>query len=211
MPEKMVAKRMEENKEMLPDMIPSGYDPNKQGLRDKAPENLSYVWNEYINVQALSLDHSTIKRAREAGIGKSLEELSRDVVAAVQQLGIREYNYEDMAKIVGAVQNAILPFQTRYHGANIEMGSFISPDTGALNTVILSEYGIVLETIDQVNGREVRDTGPVEIWRYLYWPSRIVENVVSTMIAVAEKHKSINDDWILSFQRINELCLEAEK
>jgi hypothetical protein len=161
MPEKMVAKRMEENKEMLPDMIPSGYDPNKQGLRDKAPENLSYVWNEYINVQALSLDHSTIKRAREAGIGKSLEELSRDVVAAVQQLGIREYNYEDMAKIVGAVQNAILPFQTRYHGANIEMGSFISPDTGALNTVILSEYGIVLETIDQVNGREVRDTDPV--------------------------------------------------
>jgi hypothetical protein len=44
------------------------------------------VWNEYVNVQALTLDLSTIKRAREAGIGKSLVELSRDVLAAVQQL-----------------------------------------------------------------------------------------------------------------------------
>jgi hypothetical protein len=170
-----------------------------------------HVWNEYIKVHALTLDLSTIKRAREAGIGELLIELSRDVLAAIQQLGIGKYNYEDMAKIVGAVQNAISPFQKLYHGPNIEIGSFISSDTGALNTVFLSEYGIVLETRDQVSGREVRDTDPVEIWRYLYWPSKIVENVVSTMIAVVEKHKSINDDWILSFQRINELCLEAEK
>ncbi len=207
MPEKMVAKGMEEHKEMQPDMIPSGYDPNKEGLSDKAPENFSYVWNEYVKVQALTLDHSTIKRAREAGIGELLLELSRDVLAAVQRLGIREYNYGDMAKIVGAVQNAISPFQKRHHGPNIEIGSFISQDTGTLNTVYLSEYGIVLETRDQVNGREVRDTDPVEIWRYLYWPSKIVENVVSTMIAVAEKHKGINDDWILSFRRIGDLCL----
>ena len=176
---------------------------------DNDPKNL-HVWNEYVKVQALSLDHSTIKRAREAGIGELLLELSTDVLASVEQLGIRGYNYEDMAKIVGAIQHAISPFQKLYHGPNIEIGSFNSPDTGALNIVYLSEYGITLETIDQVNGREVRDTDPIEIWRYLYWPSKIVENVVSTMIAVAEKHKSIKNDWILSFQRIGDLCLGTE-
>lgn len=71
--------------------------------------------------------------------------------------------------------------------------------------IYLSEYGIILEIIDPVNGREVRDTDPIEIWRYLYWPSKIVENTVSTFIAVAEKHKAIKDDWILSFQRIKDL------
>jgi hypothetical protein len=33
-----------------------------------------------------------------------------------------------------------------------------------------------------------------EIWRYLYGPSKIVDNIVSMLIAVAEKHKSIKDD-----------------
>jgi hypothetical protein len=167
----------------------------------------SHVWKGHVRVEALPLDHSTMKRAQEAGIGELLLKLSANVPAAVEQLGITEYNYEDMAKIVGAVQNAISSFHKRYHGPNIEIGSFISPDSGALNTVYLSEYGITLETTDQVNGREVRDIDPIEIWRYLYWPSKIVENVVSTMIAVAEKHKGINDDWILSFRRIGDLCL----
>jgi hypothetical protein len=199
MPENKVAIEMNEDKNIKP-----------EGFNDKSLENRSYVWSDYVDVHSLTLDQSTIIRAREAGIGELLRELSRDALAAIRRLGIREYNYEDMAKIVGAVQNVVLSLQKRYHAPHIEIGSFVSPDTGALNTVYLSEFGI-LETIDQVNGREVCDTDPVEIWRYLYWPSKVVENVVSTMIAVAEKHKRINEDWILSFQRINDLCLETEK
>lgn len=110
-----------------------------EGFSDKALENHSYVWSENIRLPALALDHLTIKRARPVGIEKLLLEFARDGMAAVQQLGIREYNYEDMARIVGALQNAISPFQKRYHGPNIEIGSFISPDTGALNTIYLSD------------------------------------------------------------------------
>jgi hypothetical protein len=211
MPEKMVTIEMDKHNNIKLDTNPSQYDQNKEEVIYNAQENLDYVWSEYVKVQPLTLDHSTIRRAREAGIGELLIELSRDVLSAIQQLGIREYNYEDMAKIVGVVQNAISTLQKQYHGPYIEIGSFTSPDTGTLNTVYLSEYGIVLETIDQVNGREVINIDPVEIWRYLYWPSKIVDNVVSTMIAVAEKHKSINHDWILSFQRISDLCQGAEK
>jgi hypothetical protein len=114
-----------------------------------------------------------------------------------------------MSKIVKAIQDAISPILVRYHTPNIEIGSFISPDTGALNTVYLSEYGITLKTTDQIEGIEVRPTDPSEIWRYIYPPSKIAENIVSTMIAVAEKHKSIKDDYVISFQRIIDLCLRA--
>ena len=58
---------------------------------------------------------------------------------------------------------------------------------------------------------EVETIDAMEIWRYLYPPTRIIENIISTIIAVAEKHKNIENDWVLSFQRTIELCLGAVK
>ena len=91
------------------------------------------------------------------------------------------------------------------------IGSFVSPDTGALNTVYLSEYGIDLETADPISGTEVHPTDPMEIWRYLYHPLNIIENLVSSLIAVTERHMSIKDDWLLSIQKVRDLCLRAGK
>lgn len=180
----------------------------------KQPDNDAknvHVCEGYVKAVTLKLDQSTIERAQKAGIGGLIFKLSTDILAAVEELEIRENTYEDVAKIVRVIQDTVSPVLERYHAPGIELASFVSPDTGALNSVYLSEYGMVLQTVDQIKETEVRATDAMEIWRYLYPPSKIIENIISTMIAVAEKHKNIKNDWILSFQRINELCLGAVK
>ena len=164
-----------------------------------------HICKGYVQAEALALNQLTIKRAHEAGVGESMLKLSVDVLSGIEQLGMKENNYEDMAKIIEIVQEATSTLQKRYHAPNIKIGSFVTPDTGASNTVYITEYGIILEAIDQINGIEVRKTDPAEIWRYLYEPLKVVENIISTFIAVAEKHKAIKDDWIRSFQRIRGL------
>lgn len=176
-------------------------------VKGEKEDHKPHVCKGYVEVEHLPLDQSTIIRAEKAGIGELLFKLSKEVLAAVKQLGIKENTYEDVAKIVKVVQDAISPILGRYHAPKIEIASFISPDTGALNTVYLSENGIILETVDQINGIEVCNTDPGEIWRYLYPPSKIVENIIFTMVAVAEKHRSIKDEWILSIQNVRDLCL----
>lgn len=171
----------------------------------KQPDNDAknvHVCEGYVKAETLQLNHSTIERAQKAGIGGLIFKLFTDIMAAVEQLEIKENTYEDVAKIVKVVQNTVSPILERYHTPGIELASFVSPDTGVLNLVYLSEYGIFLQAADQIGETEVRATDAMEIWRYLYPPSKIIENIISTMIAVAEKHKNIKNDWILSFQKI---------
>jgi hypothetical protein len=166
-----------------------------------------HVCEGYVKAETLKLDYSTIERAQKAGIGGLIFKLFTDIMTAVEQLEIKENTYEDIAKIAKVIQDTVSPVLERYYAPGIELASFISPDTGALNLVYLSEYGMFLQTVNQIGETGVRATDPMEIWRYLYPPSKIIENIISTMIAVAEKHKNIKNDWILSCQRINELCL----
>ena len=180
---------------------------------EQDPENRAknvHLCEGYVRAEPLQLDHSTIERARKAGIGELLLKLSKDVLAAIEQLGIRENNYEDMSRFIDVLQEKLAPIQERFHTPNIVIGSFVSPDTGASDTIYLTEFGIILETVDPINGGEVRKSDPNEIWRYLYPPSQIVENIVSMLIAVAEKHKSIKDEWILSFKGITDLSVGEE-
>jgi hypothetical protein len=163
----------------------------------------------YVEAEHLPIDLSTIKRAQKAGVGELLLKLSEKVLEEVEQLGITENNYDDVAKIIRVLLDVFSPIYKRFHAPYIEIGFFISPDTGA-NTVYLSEYGIFLQADIQIEEIDVHNMDPARIWRYLYPPSKIVENLVSTMIAVAEKHQSIRDEWIISFQQIRDLCLEAE-
>jgi hypothetical protein len=181
----------------------------ERGNMEEKEDHKPYICKGYVETECLPLDQTTIIRAQKVGIGELLVKLSEDILVEIEQLGITENNYEDMAKIVKAIQDAISPILVRYHAPNIEIASFISPDTGVLNTVCISEYGITLKTTDQIEGIEVRSTDPSEIWRYIYPPSKIAENIVSTMIAVAEKHKSIRDDYVISFQKMRDLCLKA--
>lgn len=181
-------------------------ESESQDLANELP-----VSRGYVEARHMRLDYSTIMKAQKVGILDTLVKCVENFHTCLEQLGIKENNYEEMAKIVGVLQDACRPIQKRFHTPNIVIGSFVSPDTGALNTIYLTEYGIVLETVNQIKGREVRDTDPSEIWRYLYPPSKVVENIISTIIAVAEKHKSFHNDWILSFQRLKELCIGAVK
>ena len=89
----------------------------------KEPDNDAknvHVCEGYVRVEILKLDHSTIERAQKAGIGELLSKLFTDILAAVEQLEIRENTYEDVARIVKVVQETVSPILERYHAPEIE-------------------------------------------------------------------------------------------
>ena len=100
-----------------------------------------HICKGYVEAKPIPLDYSTIMRAQEIGIVDALLKCVENFLVGLEQLRIKENNYEEMAKIIGVIQDTFLPIQKRFHAPNIEIGSFVSPDTGALNTVYLSEYG----------------------------------------------------------------------
>lgn len=204
---------------------PGNYSKEKGGKRNEpdeyqtSPESEIEMENEfadqeddlhickgYVQSEALSLNQSTIKRAQHAGLGVPLLKFSEGFLAGMHQMQINENTYDELAKIVDLLKDLALPLLKNYGAPNVEIASFVSPDNG-LNTVYLSgmHSGIIIVTTDENGHPIVSDTNSQEIWRYLYGPSKIVENIVSMLIAVAEKHKSIKDDWISSFQKIREL------
>lgn len=122
----------------------------------------------YVESENQPLNQSTIVRAQKVGIGGLVFKLFTDILATIKQLEMSDNTYEDLAKIVKVVQDTISPVLERYHATRIELGSFVSPDSGLLNSVYLSEYGMVLHSVDQIGEIEVRATDAMEIWRYLY-------------------------------------------
>jgi hypothetical protein len=44
----------------------------------------------------------------------------------------------------------------------------------------------------------------MEIWRYLADPLRIVEAVISAIIAYAERYQSVKDDWLFTLEDVEE-------
>lgn len=164
----------------------------------------------YVQPEALPLNQSTIKRAHYAGIGTSLLNFSEGFLAGMNQMQ-KENTYDELAKIVDLLKDLAFPLLKNYGAPNVEIASFVSPDNG-LNIIYLSSMhsGIIIVTTDENGHPIVSDTNSQEIWRYLYGPSKIVENIVSMLIAVAEKHKSVKDDWISSFQKIRDLSQRVE-
>lgn len=171
-----------------------------------------HVCKEYVQPEILPLKLLTIKRAQYVGIGVQLLKFSEDFLAGINQMQINENTYDGLAKIVDLLKDLALPLLKNYGSPNVEIASFVSPDNG-LNIVYLSSMhsGIIIVTADENGHPIVSDTNSQEIWRYLNEPSKIVENIVSMLIAVAEKHKSIKEDWISSFQKIRELSQQIER
>jgi hypothetical protein len=162
-----------------------------------------HICKGYVQPEVLPLNQSTIKRAQCAGTGVPLLNFSKEFLTGIVQMQIKENTYDELAKIVDLLKDLALPLLKNYGAPNVEIASFVSPDNG-LNTVYLSSMHseIIIVTMDENGHTIVSDTKSQEIWRYLYQPSKIVENIVSMLIAVAEKHKSVKDDWISSFQKI---------
>jgi hypothetical protein len=169
-----------------------------------------HICKGYVQPEALPLNQLTIKRARHAGLGVPLLNFSKGFLTGTDQMEIKENTYDDLAKIIDLLKDLALPLLGNYRAPNVEIGSFMSPDTGLMNVIYLSrmQSGII---IVEENGHTIASNmNSQEIWRYLYEPSKIVENIVSMLIAVADKHKSIRDDWIGSFQKIRDLCQQVE-
>lgn len=157
----------------------------------------------YVQPEALPLNQLTIKRAQYAGIGVLLLNFSEDFLAGINQMQIKENTYDELAKIIDLLKDLAFPLLRKYGAPNVVIGSFVSPDTGLENVIYLSSSHseIIIVTTDENGQPIVSDTNSQEIWRYLNEPSKIVINIVSMLIAVAERHKRIKDDWISSFRR----------
>jgi hypothetical protein len=158
----------------------------------------------------LPLNQSTIKRAQCAGISVPLLDFSKEFLTGIDQMQIKKNSYDELAKIVDLLKDLALPLLGNYRAPNVEIGSFMSPDTGLMNVIYLSRMqgGIII--VEENGHTIVSNMNSQEIWRYLYEPFKIVENIVSMLIVVAEKHKSIRDDWISSFQKIRDLSQQIE-
>lgn len=171
-----------------------------------------HICKGYVQSEALPLNQLTIKRAQYAGIGVPLLNFSEGFLVGINQMQIKENTYDELAKIVDLLKDLAFPLLGSYRAPNVEIGSFVSPDTGLGNVIYLStiQSGIIIVIMNENGHTIVRHTSSQEIWRYLYGPSKIVENIVSTLIAVAEKHKNIKDDWISSFQKIRDLSQRIE-
>lgn len=175
-------------------------------------EDELHICKGYVQPEALPLNQFTIKRAQYVGIGIPLLKFSEGFLVSINQMQIKENTYDELAKIVDLLKDLALPLLGNYRAPNVEIASFVSPDNG-LNVVYLSSMhsGIIIVTTDENGHQIVSDTNSQEIWRYLYRPSKIVENIVSMLIAVAEKHKSVKEDWISSFQKIKDLSQQIER
>ncbi|MGH9978624.1 MAG: hypothetical protein ACRD8Z_22755 [Nitrososphaeraceae archaeon] len=169
-----------------------------------------HICKGYVQPEALPLNQLTIKRAQYAGIWVPLLNFSEGFLAGINQMQIKENTYDDLANIIDLFKELALPLLGNYRAPNVEIGSFMSPDTGLMNVIYLSrmQNGIII--VEENGHIIVSNMNSQEIWRYLYEPFKIVENIVSMLIAVAEKHKSIRDDWISSFQKIRDLSQQIE-
>jgi hypothetical protein len=156
------------------------------------------------NVQHLPLSRETSQRAKRCefnavGFANScLKTITHNVSSN---------SYDDMAKIVDGFADVAILYLKKYRIKDIEVAQFQSNDTQVEFTVYLSENygGYIIVGKDENGEPSVRVTNGVEIWRYLPDPLHIVEAVISAIIAYAERHQSIKDKWLFTFEDIEEI------
>jgi hypothetical protein len=156
-------------------------------------------------IKPLLISRETIQRTRKCGF--NILEFAESCLNAINtNVTSNENTYEDISKVVQSFANASMPFLEKYQVKDIEVGRFQIRYTNAEAVVFLSQMqkGFILVEIDENAEHSVRTTDTEEIWRYLNEPSHIMQAVLSTIIAYAEKHKSIKDEWILTLQNIKD-------
>jgi hypothetical protein len=155
-------------------------------------------------VQQLSLSYETIKRANRCGL--NVVDFADCCLKTIKH-NVSGNGYDDLAKVVDGFADAAIPFLKKYEVKDIEVARFQSSDTQEDFIVYLSEqHGgyIIVKSVE--NGEpSVRVTDGMEIWRYLNNSLHIIEAVISTIIAYAEKHPSIKDKWLFTLEEIEEI------
>ncbi|HEY9386165.1 MAG TPA: hypothetical protein VIP70_03945 [Nitrososphaeraceae archaeon] len=163
------------------------------------------------DIESLPICRGTIQRAKKCGFNTL--EFAESCLNAINQDVTDENTYEDIAKVVQSFANASMPFLEKYQVKDIEVGRFQIRYTSAKAVVYLSQMqkGIILVEFDANAEYSVRTTDTEEIWRYLDEPRHIIEAVLSTIMAYAEKHKAIKDEWILTLQNIKDEYMHQDE
>ncbi|HEY9387194.1 MAG TPA: hypothetical protein VIP70_09140 [Nitrososphaeraceae archaeon] len=156
-------------------------------------------------IESLPICGETIERSKKCGFN-TLEFAESCLNAINANVTSNENTYEDIAKVVQSFANASMPFLDKYQVKDIEVGRFQIRYTSAEAVVYLSQMqrSFILVEIDENGEHSVRTTDTEEIWRYFDEPRHIIRAVLSTIMAYAEKHKAIKDEWILTLQNIKD-------
>jgi hypothetical protein len=160
-------------------------------------------------VEQLSLSYETIKRANRCGF--NVVDFADCCLKTIKH-NVNGNSYDDLAKVVDGFTDAVIPFLRKYEVKDIEVARFQSSDTHGDFVVYLSEQhsGYIIVESDENGEPSVRVTKGMEIWRYLNDPIHIVEAVISAIIVYAEKHQSIKDKWLFTFEDIEEISRVTE-
>jgi hypothetical protein len=156
------------------------------------------------NVQHLSLSIETYKRAEKCGF--NIVDLADSCLKTITH-NVNGNGYDDMAKIADAFADVAILFLKKYQVKDIELARFHSGDTHEEFIICLSETygGYIVGNVDENGKVTVRTTNGTEIWRYLGEPLDIVETVISAIIAYAEKHQYVKEEWLSTFEDIGEI------
>ena len=154
-------------------------------------------------VEQLSLSYETIKRANRCGF--NVVNFANCCLKTIKH--VSGNGYDDLAKVVDGIAYAAIPLLKKYEVKDIEVARFQSSDTQEDFIVYLSQQqsGYIIVESDENGEPSVRITDGMKIWQYLNDPLQIVEAVISTIIAYAERHKSVKDKWLFTLEDIEKI------
>jgi hypothetical protein len=156
------------------------------------------------NIPHLSLSRETSHRAEKCGF--NIVDFANSCLKAITH-NVNGNSYNDIARIVDVFADAAILFLKKYQIKDIEVARFNSIDGKDEFSVHLSETqgGYIVVSEDENGEPSVRITDGSEIWRYLDEPLHIIETVISAIIAYAEKHQSVKDNWLFTLEDIEEI------
>jgi hypothetical protein len=171
---------------------------------DKESTGVHHCKGYVDNVPHLSLSRETSQRAKRCEF---------DVVGFANScLKTITHNadgnsYDDIAKIVDIFADVTILFLKKYRIKDIEVARFHSNDSQEEFAVYLSEThgGYIIVEEDENGDPSVRSTNGNEIWRYLGKPLHIIETVISAIVAYAEKHQSVKENWLYTLEDMEEV------
>src|ERR687892_686882 len=164
---------------------------------DKESTGVHHCKGYVDNVPHLSLSRETSQRAKKCGF--NVVDFANSCLKTITH-NVTSNGYDDVAKIVDIFADVVISFLKKYRIKDIEVARFQSSDNQEELSVYLSEThgGYIIVSEEESGEKSIRATDGDEIWRYLGEPLHIIETIISTIIAYAEKHQSVKDKWLFT-------------
>jgi ADP-ribosylglycohydrolase len=179
---------------------------------DKESEKLHHCTGYIENIDHLEICKETIQRANNCGF--KISDFADCCLKAINHnISSTDNGYDDLAKVVESFAAVAILLLKKYQVKDVEVAHFKSNDTQEEFTVYLSEMhgGYIMVKEDENGEPTVRITKTSEIWRYLSEPLHVIEAVISAIIAYAEKHQSIKNQWLFTMEDIGEISRLTER